>query len=102
MKGTGLIVDDYTGQVALPYTQDLELQLPPFLIRKNNKKVGYNYKLVNPLTKERNLSQRGKELNVGIARRIIPKARMAFYQADIPQPYLRDFSPADRANWINE
>jgi len=97
MKGTGLIVDDYTGQIALPYTQDLEVQLPPFLIRKNNKKVGYNYKLVNPLTKERNLSQRGKALNVNVARRIIPKPRLAVYEADFPQPNLRDFSPADRA-----
>jgi hypothetical protein len=97
MKGSGLIVDDYTKQVNLPYTQDIEAQLPPFMIRKNNKKVGYNYKLVNPLTKERNLSQRGKALNVGVARRIIPKARMAVYEADFPQPNLRDFSPADRA-----
>ena len=97
MKGSGLIVDDYTGQVALPYTQDLELQLPPFLIRKNNKKVGYNYKLVNPLTKERNLSQRGKALNVNVARRIIAKPKLAVYEADFPQPNLRDFSPADRA-----
>ena len=91
MKGSGLIVDDYTGQVALPYTQDLELQLPPFLIRKNNKKVGYNYKLVNPLTKERNLSQRGKAVNVNVARRIIAKPKLAVYEADFPQPNLRDF-----------
>jgi hypothetical protein len=97
MKGSGLIVDDYTKQVNLPYTQDVEAQLPPFMIRKNNKKVGYNYKLVNPLTKERHLSQRGKALNVGVARRIIPKPRMAVYEADFPQPNLRDFSPADRA-----
>jgi hypothetical protein len=97
MEGKGLIIDDFTKKVNLPYTQDLELQIPPFLIRKNNKKRGYNYKLVNPLTQERTLSKRGNKLNVGVARRIIPKPKLAVYEAEHPQPLLSDFAPKDRA-----
>jgi len=69
--GTG-IIEGEDDTVNLPYETEYNLQVPPFAIATNNKKSGYNYKLVNPITKIRNLAKRKGQFVIGVDRRAIP------------------------------
>jgi len=84
--------------VNLPFENEFIYQAPPFVIATNKKKSGYNFKLVNPMSKERNLASRKGENVIGLDRRAIPVP--AIFHRDkegrLQRPELRDFSPEDR------
>jgi len=84
--------------VNLPFENEFIYQAPPFVIATNKKKSGYNFKLVNPMSKERNLASRKGENVIGLDRRAIPVP--AIFHRDkegrLQRPELRDFSPDDR------
>ena len=84
--------------VNLPFENEFIYQAPPFVIATNKKKSGYNFKLVNPMSKERNLASRKGENVIGLDRRAIPIP--AIFHRDkegrLQRPELRDFSPEDR------
>jgi hypothetical protein len=94
--GTG-IIEGEDEKVNLPYETEYNLQVPPFAIATNNKKSGYNYKLVNPITKVRNLAKRKGQFVVGVDRRAIPVPELSQREGGQNKPILKDFSPADRA-----
>lgn len=83
--------------VNLPFENEFFYQAPPFVIATNKKKSGYNFKLVNPVSKERNLASRKGENVIGLDRRAIPVPAIFHNKSDRPfRPELRDFSPEDR------
>lgn len=92
------IIDNNRQIVNLPYENEYDYQAPPFVIATNKKKSGYNFKLVNPVSKERNLASRKGENVIGLDRRAIPVP--AIFHRDkegrLQRPELRDFSPEDR------
>lgn len=94
--GTG-IIEGKDEKVNLPYETEYNLQVPPFAIATNNKKTGYNYKLVNPITKIRNLAKRKGQFVIGVDRRAIPVPELQQREGGQNKPILKDFSPADRA-----
>lgn len=94
--GTG-IIEGEDEKVNLPYETEYNLQVPPFAIATNNKKTGYNYKLVNPITKIRNLAKRKGQFVIGVDRRAIPVPELQQREGGANKPILKDFSPADRA-----
>jgi len=94
--GTG-IIEGEDDTVNLPYETEYNLQVPPFAIATNNKKSGYNYKLVNPITKIRNLAKRKGQFVIGVDRRAIPTPELSQREGGANKPILKDFSPADRA-----
>jgi len=94
--GGGLILGE-DDKVKLPYETEYNLQVPPFAIATNNKKSGYNYKLVNPITKIRNLAKRKGQFVIGVDRRAIPIPELSQREGGENKPNIKDFSPADRA-----
>jgi len=94
--GSGLILGE-DNKVKLPYETEYNLQVPPFAIATNNKKSGYNYKLVNPITKIRNLAKRKGQFVIGVDRRAIPIPELSQREGGENKPNIKDFSPADRA-----
>jgi hypothetical protein len=94
--GNGLILGE-DDKVKLPYETEYNLQVPPFAIATNNKKSGYNYKLVNPITKIRNLAKRKGQFVIGVDRRAIPIPELSQREGGENKPNIKDFSPADRA-----
>jgi hypothetical protein len=94
--GNGLILGE-DDKVKLPYETEYNLQVPPFAIATNNKKSGYNYKLVNPITKIRNLAKRKGQFVIGVDRRAIPIPELQQREGGENKPNIKDFSPADRA-----
>ena len=79
-------------KVLLPEFNNVELIIPPFFITQN---ADGKWKLVNPLTKIRNLASRGKENSIDIIKTYLKRPQLSF-QFPKPAPTLRDFSPADR------
>jgi len=88
-----------TASVPLLEAGKVELALPPFFATPNTGKSAYAWKLVNPLTKIRNIAKRGKNLVVELSRNVNLKKPLVGYSYARPFPKLRDFSPADRAKF---
>jgi hypothetical protein len=94
-RGTGLMVDADDDQVLLPFLSEYMMVLPPYMIKRNNKKKGYKYKLVNPLTQERYLAKRTGKTSVEVKRKLVDKPYFVDDDNE-DKPYVRDFSPEDR------
>ncbi len=94
-RGTGLMVDADDDQVLLPFLSEYMMVLPPYMIKRNNKKKGYKYKLVNPLTQERYLAKRTGKTSVEVRRKLVDKPYFVDDDNE-DKPYVRDFSPEDR------
>jgi hypothetical protein len=92
-EGAGLLYNEKKKKVSLPSTNDIQFIVPPFLVRERKGNNRYRLKLVNPLTKQRNISSREKDLNIQIFRKLTPTADLQFSMKDYD---LKEFSPKDR------
>ena len=85
-------------KVLLPMVGDISFIVPPFLVQeREGEGTKYPYKLVNPLTQERNLSSRAKKLNINLYRKLTPSPDISVKHPkyeDLPE--LKQFDKADR------
>jgi len=75
---------------------EVELAIPPFFATPNKGKSEYKWKLVNPLTKIRNIAQRQGGLTIKPTRAVNVKKPIVGFSFVRPRPTMGDFSPEDR------
>ena len=84
--------------IELPKAGEYNINVPPFFIIKTKK----GWKLFNPLTKVRNIAERGNALAISFKRKILSKPEIK-HSSDIreqPLPKLNDFSKPDQKKLI--
>ena len=83
-----------TETVSIPIVNNPELDIPEFFAQKVTNKSGTHYRLVNPLTKSRNLSTRNGETSIKIVRKPVADAVLLENSNELIN--LNLFKPKDR------
>jgi len=85
-------------KIPIPVLQSgkVDLLIPPFFATPNKGKSQYKWKLVNPLTKIRNIAQRNGALAIKPTRAVNVKKPAVGFEFAKPRPTMGDFSPSDR------
>jgi hypothetical protein len=86
------------GIVSLPEFASVKVDMPTYMVKRmpdiKGKPPPYRYKLVIPITQERNLSSRKSETSIVLSQK--PISEVAVREPNVVRPKLEEFSPSDR------
>lgn len=86
------------GIVSLPEFASVKVDMPTYMVKRmpdiKGKPPPYRYKLVIPITQERNLSSRKNETSIVLSQK--PISEVAVREPNVVRPKLEEFSPTDR------
>ena len=86
------------GIVSLPEFASVKVDMPTYMVKRmpdiKGKPPPYRYKLVIPITQERNLSSRKNETSIVVSQK--PISEVAVREPNVVRPKLEEFNPTDR------